>query len=97
MKWTHKNIDITINPSNGKFGYTIVEYQECDSLAMAKSLIDIELKEYYKFTSNDKKAMFKKLNKREKHFVETLMKEFKNHNENAYCQIGWMGFDWEYE
>lgn len=88
MEWNYKNIIIKIE-SDGKFYFAINgEVEVADSLEIAKSRIDIKLKEYYTFSEKDIDNLCKKLNKRESEFVKSLIDELERHRFNAYCKIG---------
>ena len=88
MKWTHKKIEIEVN-ENGWFVFTYDkrEFKEA-SLNEARNTIDELLKDYYDFTEKDYKTLLKKLNNRERDFVNSLVKELSCHESNAYCSLG---------
>lgn len=97
MEWTYKNITIRVE-SDGNFYFSHKGESDCAStLAHAKEKINRLTAEYYFFTEKDLSKMFKKLDTREKDFVNNLMEELKRHEDNAYCSIGFsedMPFDW---
>lgn len=88
MEWTYKNVIIRIE-NDGKFYFQVNgKTEKADSLDIAKSLIDIALKDYYIFKKNDIDKLCKKLDKRESEFVRSLIDELNNHKFNAYCEMG---------
>ena len=88
MEWTYKSVIIRVE-TDGKFYFSINgEVHIEDSLDFAKHKIDNLLKDYYTFSKKDIDKLCKKLDKREEEFVRNLIDELKNHEFNAYCEIG---------
>ena len=88
MEWIYKNIVITIQ-QDGFFHFKINEKDYIvPSLYEANLKIDGLLIDYYNFNKQDIDKMFKKLDKREKDFVNSLIEELNRHRFNACCGIG---------
>lgn len=98
MEWHYKNIKIFVE-CDGYFYFTYNNKTDyAYSLIEAKAKIDSVTKNYYNFTKQDLSKMFKKLDEREKDFVNNLMCELRRHEDNAYCEMGIsedMMFDFE--
>lgn len=87
MEWNYKNVIIEVDV-NGKFLFSFNGkcYSE-STLSFAKDRVDELTKNYYTFTEEDKKRMFKKLNDRERDLVSRMMDELKCHQDNPYCDL----------
>lgn len=88
MEWNYKNVIIRVE-SDGCFYFSIngnvdVAY----TLNSAKEKIDKALKNYYEFNQSDLNRLYKKLDKRERDLIESLIHELEIHASNAYCSIG---------
>lgn len=101
MEWNYKNIIIHIG-TDGKFYFTNpnknIEYYS--SLEEAEHRIDYITKEYFYFTKDDFRLLYKKINPREKEFIKNIIDELEIHRDNAYCEIGLsdnLKFNWDYK
>jgi hypothetical protein len=88
MKWNYKRIIIRVN-NEGLF-YCLCNGVEVNEFTLqeVKKTIDTLTEKYYNFTEKDIQSMLKKLDNREKDFVNSLLQELSCHWDNAYCEIG---------
>ena len=96
MEWFYKGKNINVD-EQGLFSYEHdgKRYNN-DTLSGAKYWIDEQMKDYYNITKNDVKTLLNKLNDRERTFITTVLNELKNHEYNAYCELG-VNMDFKYE
>lgn len=98
MKWTHKDIDITVD-SRGYFCFTFLGNRFAfSSLQQAKEDIDTKTKSYYTIDIKTYKSMMSKLNHKESTFLKQLIQELRCHDFSAYCELGihnYLDFDIE--
>lgn len=95
MEWEYKNIKIYVE-SDGYFHWEI-NGNKCKASRLndAKSEIDEQTKNYYRFTSADLDKLLSKLDDRETEMLKALIDECNNHNGNPYCSLGFDVPDWK--
>lgn len=97
MEWNYKKVLIKIT----KEGYFIADVNKTKittkTLDECKREIDSAFKDYFTFTKDDWNKMLKKLDKREVECIEDMRKELSLHTMNAYCELGIVNEDWDWD